>query len=183
MVVVVVENRSRRGLPRLIGRHAQHRAVAEFDDDLHQRHRPVAIGVAVAGRFGDIRFLAEPTVPQHQTDCVGAPAQQAGDIVNHVEHPTAEREGLVVVVIGCCRVEDILPDLAPIDRQLKISEARDIGPRPRDLGSRSNGKLPPQQRCRDSGVGRRHPAAAPIARIQQTHFEVRRRAVVAAALC
>ena len=39
VVVGVVENRSRRGLPRLVGRHAQHRAVTEFDDDLHQRHR------------------------------------------------------------------------------------------------------------------------------------------------
>ena len=178
VAVVVVGDRPGRGLPGGVADQAYRLAPVELDVELQQGHRPVSVGLAMAGGGRHVVLRAVPAVPEHEPDCVRAGTQVPGHVVGGVEDPRAQLGRQVVVVVGDGRVEHLLADPPPVDVQLVVAQPRHVAPGPdgpvdeHGLGAQQGG-----------GDARRRadPGCVPVPGVQQGHLEGRRRAVGARA--
>ena len=178
VAVVVVDNRPGRGRPSVVAGHPHPLAAVQLNGELQQPGGGGSVGLAVAGRRGHIVLGAVPAVAEHQPHRVFAGPQEAGHVVGGVEHPRAQLEGLVVVVVGGGRVQHLVADPAAVDVQLVVPEPGDVAAGPlRRLGQP---ELPAEQRRRHGRIGA-DPRRRPVLRHQQRHLEDGRGAVGAPA--
>ena len=132
----------------------------------------------MAGRRGHVVLGAVPAVAEHDPHRVGPGPEAAGHVVGGVEHPRAQLEGLVVVVVGGGRVQHPVADAAAVDVQLVVPEPGDMAPGP--LRRPRQRELLAQQRRGDGRVGA-DPRRRPVPRFEQRHLEDGRGAVGAPA--
>ena len=178
MAVVVVCDRPGRGRPSAVAGHPHPLAAAQFNGELQQADGGGPVGLAVAGRRGHVVLGAVPAVAEHEPHRVAAGPQEAGHVVGGVEHPRAQLEGLVVVVVGGGRVQRLVADPAAVDVQLVVPEPGDVAPGP--LRRTGQPELLAQQRRGHGRVGA-DPRRGPVPRRQQRHLEDGRGAVGAPA--
>ena len=96
-----LDDRAVRGLPGSVARNLEARAVLELDVELEKQGPSV-----------------EPPLAQHDAQGVGAFAEHARNVVRHVEDALLEGRP--------SRIEDVRPDLAAVDPELGMSDARDM---------------------------------------------------------
>ena len=178
VAVVVVCDRPGRGRPGAVAGHPHPLAAAQFNGELQQADGGGPVGLAVAGRRGHVVLGAVPAVAEHEPHRVAAGPQEAGHVVGGVEHPRAQLEGLVVVVVGGGRVQRLVADPAAVDVQLVVPEPGDVAPGP--LRRTGQPELLAQQRRGHGRVGA-DPRRGPVPRRQQRHLEDGRGAVGAPA--
>ena len=133
----------------------------------------------MARRRRHVRLRRVPAVAQHHPHRVTPRAQVAGHVVARVQHPRAQLQRQIVVVVGRRRIQHLPPHLGAVDAQLVVAQPAQVQPRPRRR--RPQRELRAQQRRRDTPL-RRDPGTLPVVRLQQPHLEPRRLAPGAGAI-
>ena len=120
-----------------------------------------------------VRFGRVPAVAEHHAQRVGAGTQRLGQVVGHVQDSGAEREGLIVVVVGVGRVEYVVADPGAVAGQLVVAETGDVAAR---AAHRSGERQLAAEQGRRHAFGPGDPAAAPFIARQQPRLEAGRSA-------